>query len=114
MKDFLKTLLFYEKWAPWWQRSSLSRMHKQLTARIADWWYGHPSGDFFVIGVTGTNGKTTTVNVLHDLLNAHVGKTFSVSTASVRIGDQGVHNATKMSSLDPAALQKAFRTAKNE
>lgn len=114
MKQFLKTLIFYDKWSSLWQHSVFSRLCKQLTARVADRWYGHPSADFFVIGVTGTNGKTTTVNVLHDLLNAHVGKTFSVSTASVRIGDQSVHNATKMSSLDPMKLQRIFREAKND
>jgi UDP-N-acetylmuramoyl-L-alanyl-D-glutamate--2,6-diaminopimelate ligase len=88
-------------------------MIKQLWGRAASLWYGNPSADFFVIGVTGTNGKTTTVNVLHTLANAHVGKAFSVSTAMVRIGDESEHNATKMSSLDPSSLQKIFRRAKN-
>ncbi|USN57469.1 MAG: hypothetical protein H6766_03380 [Candidatus Peribacteria bacterium] len=114
MKAFLKTLFFYDKWAPLRQHSSLSKLQKTLSARLANVWFGHPSGDFFVIGVTGTNGKTTTVNVLHDLLQAHVGKTFSVSTAKIRIGDQSSLNASKMSSLDPFALQKVFRQAKNE
>lgn len=114
MKDFFKTLLLYDKRAPLWKHSSLSKFHKTVMARVANLWFGNPSGDFFVIGVTGTNGKTTTVNVLHDLLQSHVGKTFSVSTAKIRIGDQSALNASKMSSLDPFSLQKVFRQAKNE
>ncbi len=114
MKHFLKTLLLYRYRAPLRQHSALSKLYKTLVARVASMWFGNPAGDFFVIGVTGTNGKTTTVNVLHDLLQANVGKTFSVSTAKIRIGDQSALNATKMSSLDPFQLQKVFRQAKNE
>ena len=33
-------------------------------ALIADRFYGHPSGKLKLIGITGTNGKTTTVTLL--------------------------------------------------
>ena len=32
---------------------------------MADNWYGHPSRHLRLIGITGTNGKTTTVTLLH-------------------------------------------------
>lgn len=35
---------------------------------MADAFYGHPSGDFPVVGITGTNGKTTTAFLLHHLI----------------------------------------------
>ena len=31
---------------------------------VASQWYGNPSADLFIVGVTGTNGKTSTVQVL--------------------------------------------------
>jgi UDP-N-acetylmuramyl-tripeptide synthetase len=37
---------------------------------IAERFYGEPSSKLFVIGVTGTNGKTTVAHLVHQLLNA--------------------------------------------
>ncbi len=39
-------------------------------AGIADRFYGHPSGRLSVTGITGTNGKTTTSYILHNILSA--------------------------------------------
>lgn len=36
-------------------------------AMIADAYYGHPSGKLKLVGITGTNGKTTTVTLLYRL-----------------------------------------------
>lgn len=40
------------------------------TARLAERFYGDPSSKLTVIGVTGTNGKTTTTFLIHQMLNA--------------------------------------------
>ncbi|HXY28096.1 MAG TPA: Mur ligase family protein, partial [Acidimicrobiales bacterium] len=39
-------------------------------ARLAGTFYGHPARDLLMIGVTGTNGKTTVTQLLGDLLSA--------------------------------------------
>jgi len=43
---------------------------RQAALALAAAWYGHPARQLRLIGVTGTNGKTTTVGLLRHLLNA--------------------------------------------
>lgn len=113
IKSFLKHIVFYDKRYPAFAKSFLYKMWKKSAAWLAIRLYGNPAQDMFVIGITGTNGKTTTVNILHHLLQEHVGKTVSISTANVRIGDDMSHNSTKMSSLGPMALQRVLADAKH-
>jgi UDP-N-acetylmuramoyl-L-alanyl-D-glutamate--2,6-diaminopimelate ligase len=47
---------------------------------IADAFYGHPSGDLTVIGVTGTNGKTTTCALLQGAFQANGWRTDTIGT----------------------------------
>lgn len=43
---------------------------RQALAEISDAFYGHPSGPLTIVGVTGTNGKTTTTFLLRDILES--------------------------------------------
>ena len=43
---------------------------RNLIARSASVFYGSPTEKLFVVGVTGTSGKTTTTNMVEALLNA--------------------------------------------
>ena len=54
---------------------------------IASWIYGEPSKQLRVLGVTGTNGKTTTSYLLDAGLRAAGDKTGLVGTIETRIGD---------------------------
>ncbi len=64
------------------------------------WWaaftYGFPSRHMTVIGVTGTKGKTTVVELLHALLEASGVKVASSSSLRFRIGEREVRNEKKM------------------
>ena len=40
---------------------------RKALALCADNFYSHPSGKLSLVGITGTNGKTTTVTLLYDL-----------------------------------------------
>ena len=48
-------------------------------AHVAAAWYGFPARKLVVIGVTGTDGKTTTVNLIHHILK----KTFCLKRSGV-------------------------------
>lgn len=52
-------------------------------AIIANIYYGFPSKDMTIIGVTGTNGKTTTSNIIAAGLQASGKKVFMFTTVNI-------------------------------
>jgi UDP-N-acetylmuramoyl-L-alanyl-D-glutamate--2,6-diaminopimelate ligase len=85
MKNTLKKLIAYDKIYHNIKNSFFYQSYKKYRAKIANSLYENPSKDFFVIGITGTNGKTTTVNILHKILNDNVAPTVAISTATIKI-----------------------------
>ncbi len=64
---------------------------QEATGWLAAAAHGHPSRRMVVIGVTGTDGKTTTSTFIHSILQAATGgKAGLVSTVAATIGDQMV------------------------
>lgn len=61
-------------------------------------WYGHPSRAMALVGVTGTDGKTTTANLIFSILKAARRRVGLISTVHAVIGDQvydtGLHTTT--------------------
>jgi UDP-N-acetylmuramoyl-L-alanyl-D-glutamate--2,6-diaminopimelate ligase len=114
MKSLLKKLLMYDRIFPIIKKSAIYRLYKKSIAQLASALNGNPSAQFTIIGVTGTDGKTTTCNLLHKILTDNLGKTVMVSTATIRIGDQMSTNTTKMTSLDAFQLQSLLATAKDQ
>ncbi len=58
----------------------------QALALLAHEYYGQPSNDLTLVGITGTNGKTTVATLLHDLFSGLGYKTGLLSTVEIRIG----------------------------
>jgi len=57
-------------------------------AKLAANFYRHPSKDLLLIGVTGTNGKTTTTYLLESILNLAGKKTGVIGTINYRLGKE--------------------------
>lgn len=86
----------------------LSLYHKIL-ANLASFIYGNPSKKLIVIGVTGTNGKTTSAYLIAKALEADGSKTGCTTTALFKIGEKEWLNGTKMTMLGRFALQKILK-----
>ena len=67
-----------------------------IIALCAAFVYGFPSKGMIIIGVTGTKGKTSTINFIWSCLTAGGYKTGIVSTANIRIGDEELMNPYHM------------------
>lgn len=67
------------------------------TAQIAERFYGDPSRRLAVLGITGTNGKTTTTFLIHQVLNA----------LGIRCGLMGTVIIDDGTEVAPAALTTA-------
>lgn len=63
---------------------------KQALAEAACAYYGHPSRTLKVIGVTGTNGKTTVSHLLKSILEMADKKVGLIGTDAVIIGDKEI------------------------
>lgn len=61
-------------------------------------WFDHPEKKLKIIGVTGTNGKTTVTNVIKNILMKNGLKTGLIGTICNEIGDEIIHtdNTTPM------------------
>lgn len=94
----------YEGNSPW-VRSSDPR---SALARLGQNWYGDPAASMVMVGVTGTNGKTTTTYLLKDVLEKCLGaKVGLIGTNQNMIGGQVLH--TERTTPESFELQGLFR-----
>ena len=89
----------------------LKNFYHLLEAIAANIIYGFPSRNIFIIGVTGTDGKTTTTSIIYHILKESGKKVAMISTVGAAIGnktyDVGFHVTTPSS----FGLQKYIKQA---
>ena len=79
-------------------RQIITENSRRLYGKICAAWFGHPERKIKMIGVTGTNGKTTITNVIKHILMSTGHKTGLIGTIQNEIGDEVIHtnNTTPM------------------
>lgn len=80
-----------------------------LTAKFYNLKYGNPSKHTHIIGVTGTDGKTTTCTILYEILTHANIKTGLITTINAKIGDNEYPTGFHVTSPSPSTLQKLLR-----
>jgi len=79
---------------------------RKATAILARLFYGDPTSRFELIGVTGTNGKTTTTYIIEKLLKELKIKTGLIGTLGYRIGER--HYSLERTTPDILELNEIF------
>ncbi|PIZ47670.1 UDP-N-acetylmuramoyl-L-alanyl-D-glutamate--2,6-diaminopimelate ligase, partial [Candidatus Woesebacteria bacterium CG_4_10_14_0_2_um_filter_39_14] len=83
-------------------------------AILAVLWFRHPARRLKVIGVTGTDGKTTTATLIDDIL-VHWGKKAAlISTVAAKIGQKEIDTGFHVTSPDAWKLQRLLRETVNQ
>lgn len=90
----------------------LEETYRRGRIRVVSARYGNPAKNLKVIAVTGTNGKTTTINYINEILKEAGHKTAMFSTAVIEIGGKSQINDLNATVGDTARMQQFFRDAK--
>ena len=89
--------------SPW--KRPLLRVYKTLQAIGAQLTFGFPGRKLRIIGVTGTDGKTTTVHLIVRALESAGYTVGAVSTIQFQVGTKRWANASKLTTPGPLMLQ---------
>lgn len=90
------------------QASDTRKLLGPLAARL----YGHPSDDLFIIGITGTNGKTTTSLLVESILTAAGHNVGVIGTIDYHYNGRSFDNpVTTPESLDLQRMLREMRDA---
>ncbi len=82
----------------------------RLALAIASaWWFGDPSHELGVVGVTGTDGKTTTSFLANAVLEAAGISTGLITTAAVKVGRDLAANPEHVTTPQAPELQRYLR-----
>jgi UDP-N-acetylmuramoyl-L-alanyl-D-glutamate--2,6-diaminopimelate ligase len=83
-------------------------------AAIAATFFGHPSQDVGVIGITGTDGKTTTSYLVDHILRSGGFRTGMVGTVAIRIGDREDLHPSRQTTPESIEIQRYLREMADE
>lgn len=79
---------------------------RRALALMSSAFFGHPSRAMTVIGVTGTDGKTTTTTMIQQMLQSAGRNTGSMSTVDIRVGDRVDLNTSRQTTLEALEIQE--------
>jgi UDP-N-acetylmuramoyl-L-alanyl-D-glutamate--2,6-diaminopimelate ligase len=92
-----------------WQK--VKNIYHLLNAVLANLWFGFPSRHLTVIGVTGTDGKTTTTSLIYHILHTAGYNASMISSVGAVIGGKEYDVGFHVTTPSPWALQRFIKKA---
>jgi len=91
--------------------NKLKKTYHFVLAWLGSVVYRNPSRDIFVLGVTGTKGKSTVTELINAIMEAAGKRTAIVSSVRFKVGSQEKENRTGMTMPGRFFIQKFLREA---
>lgn len=88
---------------------SIKNIYHWIMALGAVLFYRYPARSLVVIGVTGTDGKTTTATMIYSILRAAKFRVALISTVAAYIGDEAIDTGFHVTTPNSWSLQKLIR-----
>jgi UDP-N-acetylmuramoyl-L-alanyl-D-glutamate--2,6-diaminopimelate ligase len=90
----------------------LEEVYRRGRVQLVSAKYGNPARSLKVIAVTGTNGKTTTINYINEVLKEAGHTTAMFSTAVIEVAGKRQINDLNATVATTERMQAFFRDAK--
>lgn len=91
----------------------LKNLYHYFLAWLGNLIYWFPSRKIFVLGITGTKGKSTTIELINAILESAGQKTALLSSLRFKIGEENKKNMTSMTMPGRFFIQRFLRKAVN-
>lgn len=93
----------------WVPQKKINQFKHFPFSALANIYFGFPSKELKIIGITGTDGKTTTVNLIYHILLSAGLKAGMISTVSAKMDGEEIDTGFHVTAPDPWRLQKLLR-----
>jgi UDP-N-acetylmuramoyl-L-alanyl-D-glutamate--2,6-diaminopimelate ligase len=86
---------------------------REALSPLAAKYFDYPGENLGIIGVTGTDGKTTTTYLIDAMLRANALQTGLVGTVAIRIGDQLTKHDARQTTPESLEIQRLLASMRN-